>query len=61
VVFIEYIFAWKGLGYIVVDALANYDLPLVLGCVLVISVIFIIINFLVDILYSFLDPRIRLY
>lgn len=61
VVFVEYIFAWKGLGYVIVDALTNYDLPLVLGCVLVISVIFIIINFLVDIIYSLLDPRVRLY
>jgi peptide/nickel transport system permease protein len=61
VVFIEYIFAWKGLGYVVVDALANYDLPLVLGCVLTISLIFIITNLLVDILYSVLDPRVKLY
>ncbi len=61
VVFVEYIFAWKGLGYVIVDALTNYDLPLVLGCVLVISVIFIIINFLVDIIYSLLDPRVRLH
>ncbi len=60
VVFIEYIFGWKGLGYVVVDALGNFDLPLVLGCVLTISVIFIIVNFLVDIAYSLLDPRIRL-
>jgi len=61
VVFVEYIFGWKGLGYVVVDALGNFDLPLVLGCVLTISVIFIIVNFLVDIAYSFLDPRIRLH
>ena len=61
VVFVEYIFAWKGLGFVVVDALANYDLPLVTGCVLTISAIFIIINLLVDILYSVLDPRVRLY
>jgi peptide/nickel transport system permease protein len=60
VVFVEYIFGWKGLGYVVVDALGNFDLPLVLGCVLTISVIFIIVNFLVDIAYSLLDPRIRL-
>jgi peptide/nickel transport system permease protein len=60
VVFIEYIFGWKGLGYIVVDALGNFDLPVVLGCVLTISMVFIIVNFLVDISYSFLDPRIRL-
>lgn len=61
VVFVEYIFAWKGLGFVIVDALTNYDLPLVLGCVLIISLIFICINFLVDILYSLLDPRVRLY
>lgn len=61
VVFVEYIFGWKGLGYVVVDALGNFDLPLVLGCVLTISVIFIIVNFLVDIIYSLLDPRIRLH
>lgn len=60
VVFVEYIFAWKGLGFVVVDALKNQDLPLVLGCVLTISIIFIIINFLVDIVYSLLDPRVRL-
>ena len=61
VVFIEYIFAWKGLGFVIVDALTNYDLPLVLGCVLTISLVFIVINFIVDILYSVLDPRVRLY
>jgi peptide/nickel transport system permease protein len=61
VVFVEYIFAWKGLGYVVVDALANYDLPLVLGCVLTISVVFIVTNLLVDLLYSLLDPRVKLY
>lgn len=61
VVFVEYIFGWKGLGYVVVDALGNFDLPLVLGCVLTISVIFIIVNFLVDVAYSLLDPRIRLH
>jgi peptide/nickel transport system permease protein len=61
VVFVEYIFAWKGLGFVIVDALNNYDLPLVLGCVLTISIIFIIINLLVDITYSLLDPRVRLY
>ena len=60
VVFVEYIFAWKGLGYVIVDALANYDLPLVLGCILTISCIFIVINLLVDLLYTVLDPRIRL-
>lgn len=61
VVFIEYIFAWKGLGYVIVDALTNYDLPLVLGCVMTISVIFVLINIIVDFLYVLIDPRVKLY
>lgn len=60
VIFVEYIFGWKGLGYVIVDALNNYDLPLVLGCVITISIIFIVVNLIVDITYSILDPRIRL-
>lgn len=60
VVFIEYIFGWKGLGYVIVDSLNKYDFPVIIGSVLTISVIFIVINTLVDILYGVLDPRIRL-
>jgi len=60
VVFIEYIFGWKGLGYLVVDALNNFDIPLIMGCILTIASIFIVINILVDILYGVLDPRVRL-
>ncbi len=60
VVFIEYIFGWKGLGYVVVNALNSYDVPLVLGAVITMAIIFVIVNFLVDIVYSLLDPRIRI-
>jgi len=60
VVFVEYIFGWKGLGYIIVDSLNKYDLPVIMACVLTISVMFIIINIMVDIIYAILDPRIRL-
>jgi peptide/nickel transport system permease protein len=60
VIFVEYIFGWKGLGYVMVNGLNNYDFPVVLGCVLTISLFFILINFLVDICYSLLDPRVRL-
>jgi len=59
VVFVEYIFGWKGLGYVIVAALNNYDLPVVLGSVLTISVIFVLINILIDIIYAWLDPRVR--
>ncbi|MFO8021052.1 MAG: ABC transporter permease [Perlabentimonas sp.] len=60
VVFIEYIFGWKGLGYVVVNALNSYDIPLVLGSVITISIVFVLVNFAVDIIYSMLDPRIRI-
>jgi peptide/nickel transport system permease protein len=59
VIFVEYIFGWKGLGYIIVNALNNYDFPLVLGSVILISVIFVGINILVDFVYAMLDPRIQ--
>jgi peptide/nickel transport system permease protein len=59
-VFIEYIFGWKGIGKEIVDALENYDLPVVMGSVLVISVFFVVINILVDITYGLLDPRVRI-
>jgi peptide/nickel transport system permease protein len=60
VVFIEYIFSWKGMGYLLVNALQEFDLPVVMGGVLVIAIIFIVVNILTDIAYAILDPRIRL-
>ena len=59
-VFVEYIFAWNGLGKEIVEALNNLDLPVVMGCVLTIGFMFVIINILVDIVYGLLDPRIRI-
>jgi len=59
-VFVEYVFDWKGVGVVIVDALEKYDFPVVMGAVLFISVILVFINIFVDIIYGFLDPRIRL-
>jgi peptide/nickel transport system permease protein len=59
VIFIEYIFGWKGLGFVMVNALQNFDMPVVMGAVLIISVIFVVTNILVDISYSLLDPRVK--
>ena len=59
-VFVEYIFNWNGLGKEIVIALDTLDLPVIMGSVLVIATLFITINILVDIIYSWLDPRIRL-
>ena len=59
-VFVEYIFAWNGIGKEIVDALNKMDLPIVMGSVLFIASIFVIINIIVDLIYGWLDPRIRL-
>ncbi|MFH1936162.1 MAG: ABC transporter permease [Bacteroidota bacterium] len=58
-VFVEYVFDWKGIGVVIVNALDKYDFPVIMGAVLVISVILIVINILVDIVYGLLDPRVR--
>ncbi len=58
--FVEYIFSWNGLGKITVDALELSDLPVVMGAVLFIAFLFVIVNLLVDISYSLLDPRVKL-
>jgi peptide/nickel transport system permease protein len=58
--FVEFIFNWKGLGKVTVDALENSDLPVVMGSVIIVALIFVLVNIMVDILYSILDPRIAL-
>lgn len=58
-VFVEYIFDWKGVGVVIVDALEKYDFPVVMGAVLFISVLLIIINIFADLVYGILDPRLR--
>lgn len=57
--FIEYIFGWKGIGKITVDALNKFDFPVVMGSVLFTALIFIIINIFVDVFYTVIDPRIK--
>ncbi|NNM22855.1 MAG: ABC transporter permease [Flavobacteriaceae bacterium] len=58
-VFVEYIFGWNGLGKEIVDALNTLDLPVIMGAVLIIATLFILINIFVDIIYGWLDPKIR--
>jgi ABC-type dipeptide/oligopeptide/nickel transport system permease component len=57
--FVEYIFGWKGIGKITVDALEKLDYPVVMGSVLISACIFILINMLADVLYGVVDPRVR--
>lgn len=57
--FVEFIFGWKGIGKLTVDALEKLDFPVVMGSVLLSALFFILINILADILYGAVDPRVR--
>jgi len=59
-VFVEYIFNWNGIGKEIVEALNTQDLPVITGAVLVIATLFILINIMVDLIYVWLDPRVKL-
>ena len=56
----ETIFAWPGLGKLVIDAIINLDRPIVVAYLLFVVTLFLILNLFVDIIYAALDPRIRL-
>jgi len=55
----ETVFAWPGVGTLMVQGILARDFPLVQGCVLVVALSFVVINLIVDLLYAWLDPRIR--
>jgi len=55
----ETIFSWPGVGRLVVDAVYARDYPLVIGCVLVFALVFVIVNLITDLLYTYIDPRIH--
>ncbi|MBC6489508.1 ABC transporter permease [Flavihumibacter stibioxidans] len=57
--FVEYIFGWKGIGKLTVDALEKLDFPVVMGSVLVSACFFVLVNLLADLLYGVVDPRAR--
>ena len=56
---VETIFAWPGLGLLAYEAILGRDFPLMRGIILTVAVIVVIINLVVDIIYAYLDPRIR--
>jgi peptide/nickel transport system permease protein len=58
-VFVEYIFGWNGLGKALVEALNLMDLPVVMGAVLIIGLLFVLVNIAVDLTYALIDPRLR--
>jgi peptide/nickel transport system permease protein len=55
----ETVFAWPGVGTLMVQGILARDFPLVQGCVLIVALSFVLINLIVDLLYAWLDPRIR--
>lgn len=57
--FVEYIFGWKGMGKVTVDALEKLDFPIVMGSVLITAVFFVLVNILADVLYGLVDPRVK--
>jgi len=59
-VFVEYIYNWNGIGKELITALNMKDYPVIIGISLLIASLFIVINILVDVIYSWLDPRVKL-
>ncbi len=57
--FVESIFNYNGMGLLTVNALLNYDTPLLLGCIIVIAILFIGLNLLIDLIYAYLDPKVN--
>jgi peptide/nickel transport system permease protein len=58
-VIVEVIFAWPGIGRLLVDSIFARDFPVIQGCILFIAVMFVFVNLLVDSSYTYLDPKIR--
>jgi len=56
----ETVFAWPGIGSLLVEAIRNRDYPVVQACVLLISLTYVLVNTLTDLVYAWVDPRIRL-
>ena len=59
-VVIETVFSWPGMGRLIVQAVPGRDFPVIQAGVFVFAVIFVVINLLVDVLYTVVDPRVRL-
>jgi peptide/nickel transport system permease protein len=58
-VLIERIFGYPGLGNMAIDAVINRDLPLIQGIIIIFAIIFILVNFLIDLINTMLNPRLR--
>ena len=59
-VVVETVFAWPGVGWLMIQAIEARDLPVIRAAVLILAVFIVVINLLVDLVYTWLDPRIKL-
>lgn len=57
----ETIFGWDGIGRFAMEGIIKRDYPVIMGCIIVGTVVYVLMNLFVDILYHYLDPRVRLY
>ena len=55
----EAVFAWPGVGTLVLESILKRDYPVVLAALIIVAMAFVLINLLVDLLYGYLDPRVR--
>ncbi len=58
--FVEYIFNWPGIGTVAIDSILKLDYPMIQGTVLFTAIVFVFVNMVVDVLYVFLDPKVKL-
>ncbi len=58
-VIVETVFAWPGVGRLMVQSIMGRDIPMVMGCIILFATGFTVVNLIVDLLYGFIDPRIR--
>jgi peptide/nickel transport system permease protein len=56
----ETVFAWPGMGKLLIDSIYRLDRPVIVAYLMVIVAMFVVINFVVDVIYTLLDPRVRL-
>ena len=57
----ETIFGWDGMGRFTMEGIIKRDYPVIMGCIIVGTIMFVLVNLIVDVLYHYLDPRVRLY
>lgn len=58
-VVVETVFAWPGVGRLMINSISSRDTPMVLGCIVLLTIVFTVLNLVIDLLYALVDPRIK--